>query len=248
MVMNRITSAGELPVVIVLKEIVMSRSRIRKQFFIPLLACFVLSVVCEGFCAEERMRVSLTARYKADRDKDNGEDYVETERSITESAWESKTETGRLTLVLKNSGTRPVQGRLQWCLIAESFFVVRESSSKKDDDEVKDVAVFDPGNKEITLEPGASVTETITFKPLESKLTNESVENLRGSGTVRDTETINLQEYKGYVAVFTVNGKDAAVACSSSRYRKPEWVNQCVKPPAPKARSMRKGKGKDKRK
>lgn len=218
----------------------------RRWFFISLLACFVLSVAVEGFCAEERMRVSMTAKYRAERDKDNGEDYVETDKSITETSWETQTETGTLTLVLKNSGSQSVKGKLHWCLVAESSFIVRKSSGKDDDSELKDVAVFDPGNKEITLEPGASITEAITFKPLESKVTNESLENLR-SGNVKDTETMSLQEYKGYVAVFTVDGKDAAVATSSSRYRKPEWINRCVKPPSSRFSSKDKSSGKRKR-
>ena len=218
---------------------------VTKRLLVPVLACFIASVASERVqAAEERMRVTVTARLKTDKEKDKGEDYVETEKSIKETSWSSETIVANLTMTLKNSGATPVKGELVWCILREYESKISKSTGSGSDKVVEEFGIHGMDKKEFTLVPGATITELATFEPLVSKSTTDSVENLTGNGTVTDTDTDITEEAKGYIVLFTVDGKIVASKANSSRYLKPMWANQLLasfdKP------KERKGKGRKK--
>jgi hypothetical protein len=207
------------------RKLKMKNIRLGRRYFIPLFVVAALLMLGDVFAASSKSKVSILVKDRSEKSDDKGEDEVEKESSITETAFQSETEIVTLTLKIKNGGDLPLTGQLEWC------FIYDYSSGKHKDsrDRVPAEAVaatFSPGKKKVTLEPDSVLEEIVISDPFRYEEKTVDTENYNnGYTTSYDYETGNI--YKGYLVLFTVDGEVVAMKSNSSRYIKDEWIEKC---------------------
>jgi hypothetical protein len=198
----------------------MKNNRIGMRIIILLYIASTLFMAGESFAASEKSKISITVKPKSEKSDDERDDLTESGSTTTETFVKTEFETVTLTAKIKNSEDQAVTGQLAWLFISDF-----SSGKTNDRAPVKSVtASFSPGKKEVTLEPGSVLEETILSKPFmyEEKTVNRESDT---SSSTTDTEKGNV--YKGYLVLFIVDGETVAMSSNSSRYKKDEWIEKC---------------------
>jgi hypothetical protein len=175
-----------------------------------------------GFAQEEKVRIALSVRPKTDKDKDKGSDEVVKGNTCTTTDFKTETEICTLEVKVKNGGTLPVSGQLEWCFVSD------HSSGKtlQGKPEKAVPAGFNPGSKPITIPAGEEISDAIVSLPfLYEEKTVVTEITTSGKTTQRDTETGDA--FQGYIVLVTVDGEVVASDSNSSRYLKDEWIEIC---------------------
>lgn len=198
-----------------------------RRMFVSL-ACAVSTLVAtESFAAVSGPRMSISAKVKVDEER---LPKVETEKGNMITTVEAEKASCMLTLDVMNRGKESGSCQLEWYFLGETI------SPNKDPER----GIVSSGKKEISLEAGAKVSETITEN---FELITTTRENTSGDGDSSPTPKTSGTTYVAYIALATRDGEIIAKKSNSSRWLKEEWIEQCQNF---KPKGAAKGKGKKK--
>lgn len=206
-------------------------------------AGWLLAVPPRAGADAKKPRVKMTVKVESERNRDFGDDTVEAGAALKETTFKRETAVYSLNVSVKNQGKEKLQGEAVWCFIGQSLSEMRAGNNVSRLEEHGETvpAVFCGGRRKIVIPARESFRETLVSKPfVHEQNTQVTVRSNGTTATQREYERGDA--YKGYLVLFVVDGAVTAAVSNSSRYRKEEWVKQCLEyrtPSRKKERSSR---------